>query len=194
MATANPAAAKQAITPVPQVVQAAVSEMLVMFQNRDVKQQSTIIRERYDPKAVFMDPLMKVRGHKDIALEFYGLIKAFADVKVDQKSLSVTEGSRPDVFEVKVENIQHYVNSEKRSWLSKKLVPEKIDIEATTMLQVQKDTGKILSHIETWHNKPTFIPGFVKPFIGASSCTLFKIMGWGKDVDAKEAAATTSVQ
>jgi hypothetical protein len=40
----------------------------------------------------------------------------------------------------------------------------------------------------------TFIPGFVKPFIGASSCTLFKIMGWGKDVDAKEAAATTSVQ
>ncbi len=41
---ASPAAAKQAITPVPQVVQAAVSEMLVMFQNRDVKQQSTIIR------------------------------------------------------------------------------------------------------------------------------------------------------
>lgn len=39
----------------------------------------------------------------------------------------------------------------------------------------------------------TFIPGFVKPFIGTSSCTLFKIMGWGKDVDAKE-AATTSVQ
>jgi hypothetical protein len=39
----------------------------------------------------------------------------------------------------------------------------------------------------------TFIPGFVKPFIGTSSCTLFKIMGWGKDVDARE-AATTSVQ
>jgi hypothetical protein len=46
------------------------------------------------------DPLMKVRGHKDIALEFYGLIKAFSDVKVDQKSLTVTQGSRPDVYEV----------------------------------------------------------------------------------------------
>jgi hypothetical protein len=43
---------------------------------------------------------MKVRGHKDIALEFYGLIKAFSDVKVDQKSLNVTEGSRPDIYEV----------------------------------------------------------------------------------------------
>lgn len=108
-------------------------------------------------------------------------------------------------------------------------------LQATTKLEVQKDTGKILSHIETWHNKSvrplsfgrialtncnderhsdetadglvvscqwltlvscgmqTFIPGFVKPFIGTSSCTLFKIMGWGKDVDARE-AATTSVQ
>jgi hypothetical protein len=45
------------------------------------------------------DPLMKVRGHKDIALEFYGLIKAFSDVKLDQKRLTVTEGSRPDVYE-----------------------------------------------------------------------------------------------
>ena len=39
----------------------------------------------------------------------------------------------------------------------------------------------------------TFIPGFVKPFIGTSSCTLFKMLGWGKDIDARE-AATTSVQ
>lgn len=34
----------------------------------------------------------------------------------------------------------------------------------------------------------TFIPGFVKPFIGSSSATLFKIFGWGKDVDAREAS------
>lgn len=44
---------------------------------------------------------MKVRGHKDIALEFYGLIKAFSDVKLDQKSLTVTENSKPGVYEAR---------------------------------------------------------------------------------------------
>lgn len=28
-----------------------------------------------------------------------------------------------------------------------------ICLQATTKLEVQKDSGKILSHIETWHNK-----------------------------------------
>jgi hypothetical protein len=47
---------------------------------------------------------MKVRGHKDIALEFYGLIKAFSEVKLEQKSLTVTEG-RPDVYEASTAEI-----------------------------------------------------------------------------------------
>ena len=71
---------------------------------------------------------MKVRGHKDIALEFYGLIKAFKDVKLEQKSLTVTEGSRPGVYEASVANTQHYV-TERSSWLSKRLMPEKLQIE-----------------------------------------------------------------
>lgn len=95
------------------------------------------------------------------------------------------------VPQVQVENTQHYV-TERSGWLSKKLMPEKVDIEvgasivvaiimlpaiqtsaqprqnpggagcflmrkmfvqATTKLEVQKDSGKILSHIEVWHNK-----------------------------------------
>jgi len=30
--------------------------------------------------------------------------------------------------------------------------------------------------------------GFMKPFMGSSTATLFKLLGWGKDVDAKVAA------
>ena len=42
---------------------------------------------------------MKVHGHKDIALEFYGLIKAFSDVKLDEKSVTVTQGRKDDIYE-----------------------------------------------------------------------------------------------
>ena len=78
------------------------------------------------------DPLMKVRGHKDIALEFYGLIKAFSSVKLDQKSLTVTEGSRPDIYDASVENTQQY-KTIRSSWLSKRLMPETVSIEVGGM-------------------------------------------------------------
>jgi hypothetical protein len=70
---------------------------------------------------------MKVRGHKDIALEFYGLIKAFSDVKVVQKSLLVTEGNRPDVYEASIENTQLYITGATVSFTSPLLLGILID-------------------------------------------------------------------
>lgn len=179
---------------------------------------------------------MKVRGHKDIALEFYGLIKAFSDVKLDQKSLTVTEGSKEGVYEVscgchsyrcafswpttprhthgltgprsfehgctctagadrkhaalrhRAQQLaqqeadagegghrgvwwwQHLVCSHLHSAHELMLCQfrchqtdqlavspasdcQHLFVQATTKLEVQKDSGMVLSHIETWHNK-----------------------------------------
>ena len=64
----------------------------------------------------------------------------------------------------------------------------------TTTLEIHKDSGRILSHIEVWHDKFVPIPGFAKPFMGGSTALLFKMLGWGKDVAAKQAASATEQQ
>lgn len=51
-----------------------------------------------------------------------------------------------------MQNTQAYVTA-KNGFFSKHLMPEKVDIEATTTLEIEKNSGKILSHIEVWHNK-----------------------------------------
>lgn len=180
-------AARPQLVPAPQVVTAAVSEMLTMFQSRDVKQQATIIRERYSPDARFTDPLMTVKGHKDIALEFYSLIKLFSVVDLQQQDLTVYE-EKNGVYEADVKNHQTY-ETRREGFFSKHLMPAKVEINVTTKLEVQKDTGKIISHTEVWHDKSVPVPGFAKPFMGGSTALLFKILGWGKIVDAKQAAA-----
>lgn len=187
----NAMAKPTAVTPVPQVVTAAVAEMLVMFQNRDVAQQSAIIRERYATNAIFTDPLMKVSGHKDVALEFYSLIKIFESVNIQQKELKVTEGAKEGVYQADVENHQTYV-PRKQGFFSKHLMPDKVELDVTTKLEVQKESGKILSHVEVWHDKFVPVPGFLKPVNGGLSALWFKILGWGKDVS--DSAPTTNGQ
>jgi hypothetical protein len=34
-----------------------------------------------------------------------------------------------------------------------RVIPVCLMLQATTKLEVQKDTGKIISHVEVWHNK-----------------------------------------
>lgn len=181
----TPAAASKVVSPVPQVVTAAISEALKQFQSRDVLEQSTIIRERYTSDAIFTDPIMKVKGTKNVQLEFYSLIKIFHSVVVKEKDLTVTEG--PKFYKAEIENHQTYV-PKRDGFLSRRLMPEEIKINVLTTLEVQKDSGQISKHTEVWHDKKVPVPGFAKPINGWMSANMFKLLGWGKDVDQSKAS------
>lgn len=56
-------------------------------------------REHYASDAIFIDPIMKVHGHRDISLEFYSLIKLFNTVITPQET-TVTSTDTPSIVKV----------------------------------------------------------------------------------------------
>ncbi len=42
--------------------------------------------------------------------------------------------------------------------------------------------------VQVWHDKKVPVPGFAKPINGWMSANMFKLLGWGKDVDQSKAS------
>mmetsp|Transcript_2352 Transcript_2352/g.7041 ORF Transcript_2352/g.7041 Transcript_2352/m.7041 type:complete len:160 (+) Transcript_2352:463-942(+) len=123
-----------------------------------------------------------------LQLEFYSLIKIFKTVDIKEKELTVTEGPK-NTYKADLENFQTYV-PKREGFLSRHLMPEEIKINVLTSLEIQKESGLISKHTEIWHDKKVPVPGFVRPFNGWLTANMFKLLGWGKDVDQSKAAAS----
>lgn len=55
-------------------------------------------------------------------------------------------------------------------------------------------TGLIIRHEDRWNNKGFKMPGFLKKPNGVFTSGVFKLLGWGRQVDKASAAAKTGTQ
>lgn len=87
--------------------------------------------------------------------------------------------SGPQSMDIKVPNTQRYWPSRK-SWVSEKFMPELLNIQCYTTLttiQAADRSLKIVKHHDTWPDHKTEVPEIAKPFTGASSSVLLRMMG-----------------
>lgn len=160
-------------------------DMQRAFTTTNLQTQVDVFQRRFSENAVFEDPLMRVKGRRNVELEFYSLIKLFDNITYTPTSVTVTPcpaAKGPDLLQVNIENDQVYLLS-RSSWLSKKVMPEKVELQVSTKLDVDPQTWQVVRHQEVWNNKSVPVPRFLKGLNGWSSLTAFKIAGWGKDVD-----------
>lgn len=55
-------------------------------------------------------------------------------------------------------------------------------------------TGLIVKHEDRWNNKGFKMPGFLKKPNGIFTSSVFKLIGWGRQVDKAGEAAKTGAQ
>ena len=57
-------------------------------------------------------------------------------------------------WQVLVPNKQGYTFA-REGWLSKHVLPERVDLQTNTVLTIEESSGRIARHSDTWEGKPT---------------------------------------
>ncbi|CAL4971968.1 unnamed protein product [Urochloa decumbens] len=96
--------------------------------------------EIYAPNATFEDPLMRAHGVQQIKSSFYALPKVFGDSKIVEYTIQENP-TGPGKAEILIDNKQHYKVFGK-------------SVELTTLIRLQVEDGKVVSHQDWWDKKP----------------------------------------
>jgi hypothetical protein len=192
--TAAPTSGSPNPEPVPAVVQEVVQDVLVtQYTTKDAGLQANIIEKRYTPDGEFVDPIMHVKHHPDIQLQFYSLIRIFESISVVPKGITVKPPQdlerllkkSPQQFGTAnvvavVDNQQTYRFA--RSGLFGKALPKQIVLDVTTTLVINQQTGQVRYHEDVWQHKWVPIPKFSRKLNGATSCFMMRLLGWQKKI------------
>ncbi|EIE22045.1 hypothetical protein COCSUDRAFT_56477 [Coccomyxa subellipsoidea C-169] len=177
--------------PVPSTIQTMATDILQMYKTKSAEEQAAIIQKHYRQDARFVDPLMDVGTPREVNLAFISLIKLFKSIDMEQKSLTwstppvaLPSGVQPgDLLQVLLNNRQVYHTS-----------LATIDLDVNTYLTIDPKTGLIVKHEDRWNNKGFRMPGFLKKPNGAFTSSIFKLIGWGRQVDKAGQGAKTGTQ
>ncbi|CAL8461612.1 g1143 [Coccomyxa elongata] len=177
---ANPAG------PMPPRLQAMATDIMQMYKTKSAEEQAAIVKKYYRQDARFVDPLMDVGTPREIHLAFISLIKLFKSIDMEQKSLTwspqpqgLPQGLQAsDVQQVLLNNRQVYHTSMKA-----------IDLDVNTYLTIDPKSGLIIKHEDRWNNSGFRFPGFLKKPNGIFTSSIFKLIGWGRQVDKAAGAA-----
>ncbi|KAK9846550.1 hypothetical protein WJX81_006399 [Elliptochloris bilobata] len=166
--------------PIPANIQATADALLQMYQTKSGEEQGSIVAKHYAADARFVDPLMDVGTPREIHLAFYSLIKIFKDVEVHKKSVAWNTTPRlPAGFKAGTQQVVVY--NQQTYHLSKRT----INLDVSTYLTFDQE-GKVVRHEDVWSNG-FGMPGFMKKPNGVLSSGVFKLLGWGKQIDATKA-------
>ncbi|TKW31442.1 hypothetical protein SEVIR_2G106600v4 [Setaria viridis] len=143
--------------------------------------------EIYAPNATFEDPLMRAHGVQQIKSSFYTLPKVFAESKIVEYTVHENP-TGPGKAEILIDNKQHYKVLGKA-------------VELTTLIRLQLQDGKVVTHEDWWDKKPLKnrdTVGF--PLLGrvaeatrrGAMLLTHALMGFGKDPPAHPPPASSS--
>ncbi|CAO2196110.1 unnamed protein product [Urochloa humidicola] len=135
--------------------------------------------EIYAPNATFEDPLMRAHGVQQIKSAFYTLPKVFGESKIVEYTVEENP-TGPGKAEILIDNKQHY-----------KVFGKPVDL--TTLIRLQVEDGKVVSHQDWWDKKPLKNRHTVAfPLVGrmaeatrrGAMLLTHALMGFGKDPPA----------
>ena len=200
----------------PQKVKQLVNQVFAVYTTRDPTTQWSWIQRYYSPNVTFEDPLMLTHGLPNYRVQFLSLIKFFKTVEitwnqdVDDAAHAGYTLRKPGMLgegttDIVVRNRQVY-RFARESWLTKKVLPEVVDLQVETTLTVQdhcpdeeQEAGTtdqnaadssasdadlkqvIVRHQDVWPEKgpeKQFYTKHVKPVVGRVTSGWFKLIGW----------------
>ena len=175
----------------PTAFQTMLSTVFRMYTTHDKTEQQSLLQSYYSPRVQFEDPIMKVEGSENYALQFYSLAKFFSSVQIQWSSYAtkVPGALGQGSMDVIVENNQTYTFA-RESWLSQKTLPEKVEMKVITTVTVRDcdaedekvDDGLILRHQDVWPENDAFGWSFyqqhMKQSVGSFTSQVFKWLGW----------------
>lgn len=82
-------------------IRKAVSAVGTMYSTKDVKEQTRIIENHFHKDGVFVDPLMHVKGVRNIELQFLSLIRIFSEIVFTESNVAVSEGTKIKACDLK---------------------------------------------------------------------------------------------
>ena len=62
-------------------------------------------------------------------------------------------------------------------WLSKHLLPEKVDSHIMTVLTIDEASGRVQRHSDLWESKP-LPPKFVRTIVATIANAVMRLLGW----------------
>lgn len=155
-------------------IQELLVELAKVYTTKDVLEQVCLIDKLYADQAVFIDNMICASGKKAVKLQLYSLIKLFGSVAVSQEQPTTKQSI--DVQEVSFKNTQKYT-FERTGFISKRLLPEEVELQVLTTLSLDRLSGKITRHEDAWQNFGSQ-PVFLRKFAAGSANTIFRICGW----------------
>ncbi|CAL4945391.1 unnamed protein product [Urochloa decumbens] len=128
--------------------------------------------EIYAPNATFEDPLMRAHGVQQIKSSFYALPKVFGESKIVEYTIQENP-TGPGKAEILIDNKQHYKVFGK-------------PVELTTLIRLQVEDGKVVSHQDWWDKKPlknrdTVVGRMAEVTRRGAMLLTHALMGFGKD-------------
>ncbi|CAO2195986.1 unnamed protein product [Urochloa humidicola] len=140
----------------------------------------------YAPNATFEDPLMRAHGVAQIKSSFYALPKVFGESKIVEYTVQENP-TGPGKAEILIDNKQHY-----------KVFGKAVDL--TTLIRLQVEDGKVVSHQDWWDKKPLKNRDTVAfPLVGrmaeatrrGAMLLTHALMGFGKDLPASASSSNS---
>ncbi|KAK9818186.1 hypothetical protein WJX72_008471 [[Myrmecia] bisecta] len=157
---------------------------------RDLAEQAAIFNSVYAPEVEFQDNIAHSKGLHGMRMQFFSLIRLFDSVSVQPHSATLKDMPGAKIVEVEVPTTQTY-GFARTGFMTKRLLPEKIVLDTTMTLTVDKETNQIVKHTDFWKDK--FLPPrFVRRINAMNSNGFMSLLGWGRKVDkaAKQAPST----
>lgn len=127
---------------------------------------------------------MVVHGKSNFGIQFLSLIKFFSNITMEYSNVTSADKYTvrdpgmmgAETVDLVVPNRQVY-RFAREGWLSQKTMPEVVDLNVTTTLTLDKQSGLILRHHDVWEGKAeSELYGKVgKPFVGRFTSGLLKL-------------------
>ena len=147
---------------------------------------ATLFDQIYAPNATFADPFAVASPRREAILQFLSLQHFFDSVEATASSVSTSDK------EIKMDVHFKYVWA-RNSWLSKRILPEVSPIDATVVLEIDENTGKIVSHTDDWRSPETpKLPTMVREFNVKAMNAVFRLLGWEKELRPGMASGSTT--
>ncbi|KAJ3165589.1 hypothetical protein HDU88_004076 [Geranomyces variabilis] len=167
---------------------ALIQDILSIYHTRDPATQANVINTHYAASATYEDPLIKVKGVRNLCAQFHSLIPLFPKIEAKAGHASnpaacphILSPSSPSAVASKssspltstntrtlvIPNTQVY-HGPAKSW-----IPEETFLEVISTITIS-DSGKIIAHRDVWVNKSWEQPKFLKRASGATMSALLK--------------------
>ncbi|KAJ3180756.1 hypothetical protein HDU87_001869 [Geranomyces variabilis] len=167
---------------------ALIQDILSIYHTRDSATQANVVSTHYEAFATYEDPLIKVKGRRNLCAQFHSLIPLFPRIEATAghasspsacphvlspslPSAAASKSSSPftsaNTRTLVIPNTQIY-HGPPKSW-----IPEQTLLEVISTITIS-DNGKIIAHRDVWLNKKLELPLFFKRASGALVCALLK--------------------